>query len=248
MKVTTPSLVFLWALFPAVVFPSDQDHDEEDHDDDVLCSAVNVTDAASCEAWCGGSNETEYTYTSRHADFEDMHVDVLSGWECECPESDDTDEHLHCITPYEMPTCAEMGLGDCINATMTCGELCVLVGLGLENSTTFTTATERRFLGHVTDTHFCAHHEGDDHGDDHDRRHLAEDENHQDHHDHEEEVTICYCNANEENARSSTIACSDVELKEDHEGSHDGGSRAVGNALAGLAVGSLVGLICVVLA
>lgn len=112
-----------------------------------------------------------------------------------------------------------MGLADCgENATKTCAELCFSVGLGLENGTTTTSSTERRFLDHVSDQHFCAHHEGED---DHDRRSLAEDE-----HDHEEEVTICYCNADTEAAKSSTIACSDADLAEDH-----GSSGAAGASL-----------------
>ena len=210
-----------WVIATLVVVThAANEADDHDHASDALCSDVNVTDAGSCAAWCSASNkESEWTYFSEHGDFENFHVDFLQGWTCHCePAAASTanaEEEQGCQMPYELPTCASKGLADCgANATMTCAELCIEVGLGLANSTTVTTS--RRALGHVTDKHYCAHHEHEH------RRFLAEEGD--DHHEGEEPVTICYCNADQEAAEDSTVACSDADLEGGHD---DHGSAAL---------------------
>mmetsp|Transcript_101470 Transcript_101470/g.293541 ORF Transcript_101470/g.293541 Transcript_101470/m.293541 type:complete len:239 (+) Transcript_101470:99-815(+) len=208
---------------PAVA-QDDHDHEHEMED----CAEYTVSDAASCETWCGPDMTSEWIYTAEHGDFEDMHVDYLAGWECHCEPStetatarSETDGEKICFMAYELPTCQSEGLADCgSNATMTCGELCDAVGLGLGGSTV------ARMLGHSSDQHFCAHHEGEEH--DHERRILAE----EDHHDHEEAVTICFCNADSEADEGSTIACSDANLLEGHDDHGSGSGRP--QILAGL--------------
>lgn len=219
MKVGSSTiLLFLLGLVavPQLTFGSgDHSHDVEE-----MCSEFNVTDAATCATWCGNKT-AEFTYIQEHGDFEDLHIDYLKAWECHC-ESADEDEQ-HCLIPYSLPTCQSKGLLDCgANATMTCGELCMEVGLGNENSTTVTSA-ERR-MDHITDTHFCSYHVHD-----HDRRLSEEDE---------EAVTICFCNAEEEAAKDHTVACSDAEFEE-HEDSGAAGT------IVSIATITTMALICV---
>lgn len=230
--------ISLLCLLPAVIVTgAGDDSDDHDHGDDApLCSTVNVTDEATCGTWCGVNKTAEWTYETEHGDFEKLHVDYLTHWECHCEEEAterrflEGDDEQHCKIPYELPTCKDMGLADCgANATKTCAELCFSVGLGLENGTT---ATGRRALDHITGQHFCGHHEGGEH--DHDRF-LAGDDGHD---DEEEEVTICYCNADKEAADRSTVACSDADLSEGHNEDHGSGA-ATGASLLAAAGGAL---------
>ena len=231
---TIATILFGWMLLSAnldKVLASDGD-DHDDHDDaDELCSEFNVTDAATCQDWCGEGVNAEYTYLTEHGDWEDLHLDYLKAWECHCESNDGADQH--CFIPYQLPKCETAGLADCgANATMTCGELCLQVGLGNENSTT----VSRRSLGHVTDTHFCAHSEHD-HG-----RALADKDHGDDDH---QEVTICYCNADQENAKDSTVACSHADLED-----HDHGSAAATKGICAImfvtAAAMMMGLVAIV--
>lgn len=238
MKLATNSailgLFLAFASHHCFVNGAGEDADHDDHDGEMeLCSEFEVVDEVTCETWCGPTMTSEWVYLTEHGDFEENHVDFLTAWECHCEPSTTAvarqatvEEEKHCLIPYEFPTCEAVGLADCgANATMTCGELCDSVGLGAGGSTTDMLARrQQRFLGHVTDEHFCAHHE---HGDE--RRILQDGD--EDHHDEEEAVTLCFCNADSETSSGATVACSDADLEE-----HD-------NQDAGFAVSSSIFLV-----
>lgn len=97
------------------------------------CSTVDVTDEASCIAWCGPTYEGAHLQViTRHRDTrEHIHVEQFRGIECHC-EHQDHDDHARgrarqlslrqlegdheeeeekaCWIAYEFPTCLEKGI------------------------------------------------------------------------------------------------------------------------------------------
>ena len=82
--------------------------DSHDDEDIPLRSEFNVTNADTCDTWCGDV-EGEYVYMQKHGDFEDMEIDYLEGWECHC-EDETAAEEKHCIIPHELKSCESLGL------------------------------------------------------------------------------------------------------------------------------------------
>lgn len=215
------ALQVLFVATTVLVVSSEEDH----HGDDLeafVCADLNVTGTSSCEEWCGPSLRPEWTYTTGHGHFEEFQLAYLTGWMCHCYPLEEEDaeaaaEEKHCMDAVQLTTCSSKGLADCgADATMTCAELCVALGLGLgvdanvtddgiTNSTSDRFLSEEVFMSVITDDHFCAHHEAEE-----ERRHrfLHEGSDH--------DVTLCYCNSLAENDAGSTVVCADASLAEEH--------------------------------
>ena len=228
----SPALQVLFVATTVLLASGEEDHNHGDDLEAFVCADLNVTETSSCEEWCGPSLRPEWTYTTGHGHFEELHLAYLTGWMCHCypPEEEEVEvgdtnatavarqavtEEKHCMDAIELTTCSSKGLADCgTDATMTCAELCVSLGLGLGvdanvtadgNSTSDRFLSDEVFMSVITDDHFCAHHEEEE---ERRRRFLHEGEHHA--------VTLCYCNSLGENDAGSTVVCSDASLAEEH--------------------------------
>ena len=220
--------VVLFLATSSTLLVSGEDHG--DHLETFVCADLDVSGTSSCEEWCGPSLRPEWTALTGHGHFEEFHLAYLTGWMCHCypleEEEDSTTavarqaaaEEKHCMDAIELTTCSSKGLADCgEDATMTCDELCISLGLGLgvdanatddgSNSTTSDRFLSDEVLMSMTDDHYCAHHEAEE-GRRHRHRFLHEG------HDHAG-VTLCYCNSLAENDAGSTVVCADASLAEE---------------------------------
>lgn len=188
-------------------------HDGEGHSDPD-CATFNVTDSATCTAFCGEGYTAQFEVKDAHKDSAGgLHVDVLTGMDCECETTGGEEtEEKHCAITYDFPTCESSGLGECGgNATSTCSEL--YTSLGLEGANTV-----------------CYHVEGEAHGTSSpDRvRFLAEEGGADSHDDEEKAYTMCFCGA--EMAGDGIVSCADAGWEDEH--AHDSSDESAGSSVS----------------